>query len=74
MISCSNQSRDMGVSSDLNAHCSGHRHARHNDPCQNNLKVYDDNAYDHADDPLRSTALHYNFLHHQLYAQGFYSL
>ena len=72
-ISCSNQSHDMGVSSDSNGRCNGHRRVHHSDPCQNNLKVYDDNAYDHASDPLGSTVLHHNFLHQALYAPGFYS-
>ena len=73
VISCSNQSRDMDVSGDSNDRCNGHRRVRHSDQCQSNLKVYDDNAYDHASDPLGSTVLHHNFLHQELYAPSFYS-
>ena len=61
----------MGVLSDLNDRCNGHRLVRHSDLRQSIMKVYgDDNAYDHAGDPLGSTALHHNFLHHELYAPG----
>lgn len=65
----------MGVSSDLNDHCNGHRRVHHSDPCQNNLKAHDDdNAYAHACDPSENIGLHHNFLHQELFAPGFYSL
>ena len=55
----------MGISSDLNDHCNGHRRVHHSDSCQNNLKAHDDdNACAHACDPSENIALHHNFLHH----------
>jgi hypothetical protein len=62
----------MGVSSDLNDRCSGHRRVHHSGPCQSNLKSHDDdNAYAHACDPLENIALLHNFLLHELLAPDF---